>query len=85
MHSASRALYNKVVLTCVLYQICVNVRLLGMRVQNKRLYAFLACIFDENSHMCPTRTRKTQSGLTLSRQIRSNKAAVRFLGKLDQN
>ena len=29
----------KVVLICVLFQICVNVRLLGMRVQNKRLYA----------------------------------------------
>ena len=75
----------KVVLTCVLYQICVNVRLLGMRVQNKGLYAFLACIFDENSHTCPTRSRTEQSGLTRSRQIRSNKAAVRFLGILDHN
>ena len=27
-----------------------NVRLLGMRAQNKPLYAFQACIFDENSH-----------------------------------
>ena len=70
----------KVVLTCVLYQICVNVRLVGMRVQNKRLYLFLACIFDENSHTCSARTRITQSGLTLSRQIRLNKAAVHFLG-----
>ena len=26
-----------------------NVRLLGMRAQNKPLYAFQACIFDENS------------------------------------
>ena len=69
----------KLVLTCVLYQICVNSRLLGMRVQNNRLYAFLACIFDDNSHMCPTCTRMKQSGLTLSRQIRSNEAAVRFL------
>ena len=49
-----------------------------MRVENKRLYAFLACIFDENSHTCPTRTRMKQSGVTLSRQIRLNKAAVRF-------
>ena len=55
-----------------------------MRVQNKRLYDFLARIFDENSHMCPTRTRMKQSALMLSRQIRSNKAAVRFLGRLDQ-
>ena len=75
----------KVVLTCVLYQICVNVRLLGMRVQNRRLYAFLACIFDENSHTCRTRTRITQSGLTLSMQIQSNKAAVPFFGLLHQN
>ena len=75
----------KMVLTCVLYQICVNIRLLGMRVQNTRLYAFLACIFDENCHTCPTPTRITQSGLTLSWQIQSNKAAVRFLGILDQN
>ena len=42
-----------------------------MRVHIKRLYAFLACIIDENSHLCPTRTRMNQSGLTLSRQIRS--------------
>ena len=42
-----------------------------MRVENKRLYAFLACIFDENSHTCPTRTRMKQSGLKLSSQIRS--------------
>ena len=75
----------KVVLTCVLYQICVNVRLLGMRVQNRRLYAFLACIFDENSHTCRTRTRITQSGLTLSMQIQSNKAAVPFFGLPHQN
>ena len=75
----------KVVLTCVLYQICVNVRLLGMRVQNRRLYAFLACIFDENSHTCRTRTRITQSGFTLSMQIQSNKAAVPFFGLLHQN
>ena len=27
-----------------------NIRLLGMRAQNKPLYAFQACIFDENSH-----------------------------------
>ena len=59
----------KVVLTCVLYQIhvCVNVRLLGVRVQNKRLYASLACVFDEDSHTCPTRTRIKQSALTHSR------------------
>ena len=49
-----------------------------MCVQNKRLYAFLACKFDQNSHMCPVRTQMKQSGLTLSWQIRSNKAAVRF-------
>ena len=42
-----------------------------MRVQNNRLYAFLACIFDENSHMCPTRARMKQSGCTLFRQPRS--------------
>ena len=75
----------KLVLTCVPCQICVDVRLLGMRVQIKRLYAFLACIFDENSHTCPTCIRTKQSGLTLPGQIRSNKAAVRFLGILDQN
>ena len=75
----------KVVLTCVLCHICVTVRLLGMHVQIKRLYAFLACIYDENSHTCPTRTRMKQSGLMLSRQIPSNKAAERFLGILDQN
>ena len=34
-----------------------------MRVQNKQMYAFLTCIFDENSHTCPTRTRIKQSGL----------------------
>ena len=39
----------RVVLTCVLCHKCVNVRLLGMHVQMKRLYAFLACIFDENT------------------------------------
>ena len=55
-----------------------------MRVENKRLYAFLVCIFDENSHMCPTRTRMKQSGVTLSRQTRLNKEDVRFLGILDQ-
>ena len=55
-----------------------------MRVENKRLYVILACIFDENSHMCPTRPRMKQSGVTLSRQIRLNKAAVRFFGILDQ-
>ena len=55
-----------------------------MRVENKRLYAFLAGIFDENSHTCPTRTRMKQSGLTLPRQIRSNKAALRFFGIVDQ-
>ena len=75
----------QVVLTCVLCQIYVNVRLLGMRVENKRLFAFLACIFDDNSHTCPTRTRMKQSGVTLSRQIRLNKAAVPFFGILDQN
>ena len=69
----------------MLYQICVNVRLLGMRGQNKGLHAFLTCKFDQNSHTCPTRSRIEQSGLTLSRQIRSNKAAVRFLGILDHN
>ena len=53
-----------------------------MRVQNNRLYAFLACIFDENGHMRPTHTRMKQSGLTFSRQIRSNQAAVRFLAIL---
>ena len=67
------------------YQIYVNLSLLGMSVQNNQLHAFLACIFDENSHICPMRTRMKQSGLTLSRQIRLNEAAVRFLGKLDQN
>ena len=72
----------KVLLTCVLYQICVNLRFLGMRVQNKRLHSFLACQFDENGHMCPTRIRMKQSGLTFSRQIRSNQAAVRFLAIL---
>ena len=36
-------------------------------------------IFDENSHTCSARTRITQSGLMFSRQIQSNKAAVRFL------
>ena len=55
-----------------------------MRVENKRLYAFLACIFDENSHTCPTRTRMKQSGVTFSREIRLSKAAVRFFGILDQ-
>ena len=42
-----------------------------MRVENKRLYAFLACIFDENSHTCPTRTRMKQSGCTLFWHTRS--------------
>ena len=68
----------KVVLTCVLCQIYVNVRLLGMRVENKRLYAFLVCIFDDNSHTCPTCTRMKQSGVTLSRQIRLNKENALF-------
>ena len=41
----------KVVLTFVLFHSNMfNVRLLGMRAQNKPLYAFQACIFDENSH-----------------------------------
>ena len=35
-----------------------NLHLLVMLVQNKRLYGFLACIFDENSLMCPSRTQK---------------------------
>ena len=35
----------KVVLTCILDQICVIVRLLDMGVQNKRLYAFWAFQF----------------------------------------
>ena len=52
-----------------------NLHLLVMLVQNKRLYGFLACIFDENSYMCPTPTQKKQSGLALSTQIGSNKAA----------
>ena len=42
-----------------------------MRVQNKRLYAFLAFILDENSHTCPTRARMKQTGLTLFRHTRS--------------
>ena len=55
-----------------------------MRVKDKRLYAFLACLFDENSHTCPTSPRMKQVGVTLSRQIRLNKEAVRFFGILDQ-
>ena len=51
----------KVILTCILYQICVNLRLLGMRVQKKRLYAFVACIYNENIHTCPTRTRNYET------------------------
>ena len=40
----------KVVLTFVLdHSNMFNVRLLGVRAQNKPLYAFQACIFDENS------------------------------------
>ena len=51
-----------------------------MGVQNKRPDFFLGMyIFDENSHTCSARTRITQSGLMFSRQIQSNKAAVRFL------
>ena len=69
----------------MLYQICVNVRLLGMRVQNKRLYAFLACIFDENSHTCSMHTRIKQRRFTLSRLIQLNKVALHFLGIFDQN
>ena len=46
---------------------------------------FLACVFDENSHTCPTRTRMKQSGVTLSSKIRLNKADVRFSGILDKN
>ena len=72
------------VLTCVLNQICVNVLLLGMRVQNKRLYVcwhvYLIKISCPRHRTCPRRTRINQSGLTLSTQIRSNKGAVRFLG-----
>ena len=44
---------------------------LSLRVENKRLYAFLACIFDENSHRCPTRIRMNQSGCTLFWYTRS--------------
>ena len=79
----------KVVLTCVLYQICVNVRVLGMRVQNKRLYAFQACIFDENSHTYFAQQNEAteaallyafkQSGFTLPRQTRLDKVSVHFL------
>ena len=57
-------------LTCALNEICVKVRLLGMRVQNKLLYAFNACIFDQISHMCFTHTSLKQSGYMLSRRSR---------------
>ena len=47
----SRALQVNSALKFVLYHSnTFNVRLLGMRAQNKPLYAFQACIFDENSH-----------------------------------
>ena len=78
------------VLTRVLYQICVNVRVLGMRVQNKRLYAFQACIFDENSHAYFAQQNEAteaallyafkQSEFTLPRQTRLDKVSVQFLG-----
>ena len=54
----------KIVLTLVLYQLNMfNVRLLGMRAQNKPLYAFQACIFDENSH---TRSAQINEAAILS-------------------
>ena len=72
----------KVVLTCVLYQISVNVR-----VQNKRLYAFQACIFDENSYTYFAQQNEAallyvfkQSRFTLPRQTRLDKVSVHFLG-----
>ena len=77
----------KVVLTHVLYQICVIVRVLGMRVQNKRLYAFQACILDENSHTYFAQQNEAallyafkQSGFTLPRQTRLDKVSVHFIG-----
>ena len=109
----------KVVLTCVLYKICVNARLLGMRVQNKRMYVFKAVYMMKivmrvlpftTVNTSPKRSgcrlsrlaRIKQSGCTISGQTRLkevatvavhfpgmysiiNKAAVRFLGILDQN
>ena len=86
----------KVVLTRVLYQICANVGLLGVLVQNKRLYTFQACMFGKNSHTCSAQqneateaailcafkhTRIKQiSGFTLLRQTRLNIVAIHFLG-----
>ena len=75
----------KVVLTCVVDQICLNVRLLSMRVENKPLYAFKACIFDENGHMCYRHTSPKQSGIRFlpSRQTplkQGGLAATRFRG-----
>ena len=56
----------KLVLTCILYQKCVNVRLLGMRVQIKRLYTFQACIFNESSFTLFRHTRLELNSRTLS-------------------
>ena len=69
--------------------------LLGMRVQNKRLFAFEACIFDENSspvlrtlnayELFRRHTRIKQSDFTLSRQTRLDKVAVHFLSVYPNN